>query len=191
MGVKLSQEEVIRRIKKNFKQDVSLISEYKNKRSKVKLHCNECGYEWEASAQTVIDNNSCHVCPNCNNIKQKFHCAYCNKEIYRIPSEIKRNKSGYFYCSKTCGNLHKNLLRKTSGEWNNSKNYRLKAFEKLEHCCASCGWNEDERILEVHHIDENRDNNNIDNLCILCPTCHRKLTSHYYVLTPSFKIVLK
>lgn len=56
--------------------------------------------------------------------------------------------------------------------------YRRNAFIAYEHKCAACGYNEDERILEVHHIDENRTNNKIDNLVILCPNCHKKLTLH-------------
>ena len=54
-----------------------------------------------------------------------------------------------------------------------------------------CGWDEDERILEVHHLDENREHNDISNLSILCPTCHRKITLGYYVLTNDFKLVKK
>lgn len=34
--------------------------------------------------------------------------------------------------------------------------YRILAFRKYSHECAVCGWNEDEDILQVHHIDENR-----------------------------------
>ena len=60
--------------------------------------------------------------------------------------------------------------------------YRFKAFQAYEHKCAICGWDEDERILEVHHIDSNREHNELDNLIILCPTCHRKITLHYYDL---------
>lgn len=87
-----------------------------------------------------------------------------------------------FIVVEDVGNLHKNQIRKDSGEWDLSKNYRLRAFETYEHKCLVCGWNEDERILEVHHKDENHDNNDINNLCILCPTCHRKITLHYYKL---------
>ena len=108
-------------------------------------------------------------------------CAYCGKEIEKVPSDMKKNKSGYFYCCKEHGNLHKNQLRKESGEWDNSLSYRQKALEIFPHKCDICGWNEDERILEVHHVDENRNNNKIDNLVILCPTCHRKITLGYYI----------
>lgn len=45
MGSRLTQEEVQKRITDTFVQTVSLISEYKNKRSDITLRCEECGYE--------------------------------------------------------------------------------------------------------------------------------------------------
>ena len=47
--------------------------------------------------------------------------------------------------------------------------------------CECCGLNEwmDKPIpLELHHIDENRFNNNLDNLKILCSNCH--MQEHNY-----------
>jgi predicted HNH restriction endonuclease len=52
----------------------------------------------------------------------------------------------------------------------------------------ACGYDEDERILEVHHIDEDRNNNDIKNLCILCPNCHVKITYHFYELLDDFSL---
>lgn len=183
MGKSLTQEEVLQRIHNNFEQKVSLIGKYTNRRTKVLLRCEECGYEWEAYPSTILYEDHKHKCPNCG-IKhgKTFKCSYCGKEIYRSPNVIKKNKSGFFYCSKECGNLHKNQLRKESGEWDNSQNYRLKAFSIYEHKCKVCDWDEDERVLEVHHIDEDRNNNKLDNLIILCPICHKKLTLHLYKL---------
>ena len=62
----------------------------------------------------------------------------------------------------------------------NGSNYRRNAFLSYPHKCDICGWNEDERISEVHHLDEDRNNNKIENLRILCPICHKKLTLHLY-----------
>jgi len=189
---KLTKEEVQKRIDENFDQKVLLISDYINARTDVILRCLECGYEWKNKPHNFIYANHKHKCPNCGFVKgEYFKCAYCGKEVYRTPKNIKKNKSGFFYCSHTCGNLHKNELRKQSGEWDNSLNYRLRAFEQLEHKCVVCGWDDDDRILEVHHIDENRENNNIENLCILCPTCHRKITLHLYELTSDFQLIDK
>ena len=180
MGKVLSQEDVRNRIKSSFKQDVDLIGLYINRRTPVKLKCNECSYEWEAKPQSFLYGEN-HFCPKCNDLKQQVNCSFCGKEFYRTSRSL-NTESGYVYCSKECGNRHKNQLRKESGEWEDSSNYRLKAFDKYEHKCAVCGWNEDERILEVHHIDENHSNNDINNLCILCPICHRKITLGYYKL---------
>ncbi|WP_199758353.1 HNH endonuclease [Flavobacterium microcysteis] len=41
--------------------------------------------------------------------------------------------------------------------------------------CPLCP-NEDVGHFEIHHIDENPENNNLENLLMLCPTCHSKIT---------------
>ena len=190
LASRLTQEEVQKRLDETFVNKVILVSEYINKRCQIKLRCTKCGHEWQTLAQSVICNKHLHQCPNCLKLGRiTLKCAYCGKEFERCPSDVADNKSGYFYCSRNCGNLHKNLIRKESGEWDNSKSYRIKAYEAYEHKCAVCGWDEDERVLEVHHIDENRENNKIENLCILCPTCHKKLSLHLYTLTKDFKII--
>ena len=197
MGKKLTQEEVRQRIKNSFLQRVEVVGEYVSKRSPIELLCLECNYRWSPKAQNVIyteEKAPMHHCPNCGKLKngQYVKCAHCGKDIYRSKSEIEKNISGYFYCSRECGNRHKNLLRKQSGDWDEGiSNYRLRAFEFYEHKCLCCGWDEDERILEVHHIDEDRNNSHISNLCILCPTCHRKITLGYYQLDVTNKKLIE
>lgn len=39
-------------------------------------------------------------------------------------------------------------------------------------CCGITSWNGKEIKFELHHIDGNHYNNNLDNLQILCPNCH-------------------
>jgi 5-methylcytosine-specific restriction endonuclease McrA len=53
--------------------------------------------------------------------------------------------------------------------------YRKLAFERynLEKICSVCGSIEN---IIVHHIDENRRNNAIENFQIMCNPCH---TSHH------------
>ena len=189
MAKALNQEEVIRRITKNFKQKVILIGKYINRRIAVELLCEDCDYKWLARPATFLYSSSCE-CPNCGEHalnRIEFSCEVCGKIIYRTPSEIKKNTTGKFYCSRICGNKDKANLIHSLG----SKNYRLKAMKIYPHECASCKWNEDERILEVHHIDENRENNDISNLIILCPTCHRKITLGYYTLVNNSRLIRK
>ena len=108
---------------------------------------------------------------------EEFECSYCHKKIIRLKSELNKNKTGKLYCSRECGNRDKNenITNKTDGSA-----YRRNALATYPNECCACGYKEDIRILEVHHLDENRNNNHIDNLRILCPNCHKKLTLHLY-----------
>lgn len=47
--------------------------------------------------------------------------------------------------------------------------YRRKCFEEYEERCFLCG---DDHNIEVHHIDGDRSNNDVDNLMPICPDCH-------------------
>ena len=51
-------------------------------------------------------------------------------------------------------------------------NYRTLAFGAYPHRCVHCGFGIEE-VLEVAHLDGNRQNCELRNLAILCPTCHR------------------
>ncbi len=41
--------------------------------------------------------------------------------------------------------------------------------------CAMCGFNEFLAALDIHHIDGNSLNNEVNNLILLCAICHRKV----------------
>lgn len=46
--------------------------------------------------------------------------------------------------------------------------------------CERCGrktWKKAQIPLDVHHIDEDRTNNKLDNLLLVCPNCHYQLHS--------------
>ncbi len=57
-------------------------------------------------------------------------------------------------------------------------NYRKLAFAHYEQLgqivCAHCGFGI-RNVLEVAHLDCDRSNNDVSNLAILCPTCHKML----------------
>ena len=181
MPKKLTQSEFEERVKKYTNDTVEVVSPYINKRTKVIIKCKTCGYEWEISPNTFEPSSiqkgySFSGCPKCK--YEIIKCSYCSKEFEQLKSVIKKSKTGNLYCSKECGNRHKNEQVKQ----NNSTAYRRNAFEYYEHKCAICGYDEYKEILEVHHIDENRTNNELSNLIILCPNCHKKLTMHLFKL---------
>ena len=201
MPKKLTQEEFIERVNKAVGENkYTVLSQYQGKRYPITLRCNEHNVEFTASAECFMRGSTDvrSSCPKCSEIQKEkelencrihLKCAYCGKEFVRSKSRIENSKSGLFFCCRE----HKDLAQKLdSGEQFEAirpihygekiNDYRQKAFDTYEHKCSVCGWNEDERILEVHHINSNRENNEIDNLVILCPTCHRKITLHYYKL---------
>lgn len=58
---------------------------------------------------------------------------------------------------------------------NNKYNYKqLIKSGRLEQCeiCGCVDWMGKPLKLQVHHRDGNRDNNDLNNLQILCPNCH-------------------
>lgn len=176
MPKKISQEEFEARVKKYTNDSIEVISPYINKRTKVTVKCKTCGAEWEMSPTSFMPSSTNQYnfigCQKCKYVE--LECDYCHKTFSRLKSELK-SKSGKYFCSKECGNRYKNIEVTNKID---SISYRRNAFNAYEHKCAICGYCEDERILEVHHKDENRNNNHIDNLIILCPNCHKKLTLH-------------
>jgi 5-methylcytosine-specific restriction endonuclease McrA len=53
--------------------------------------------------------------------------------------------------------------------------YREFALQQKGAKCEECGYCKLEGVLEVHHLDLNRRNNKIENLKVLCPTCHQEI----------------
>jgi len=106
----------------------------------------------------------------------KTNCTKCGKEISKSPSQIKRSKTGNLYCSKSCAVSNNNSLFKQGRNHPNYKSgisfYRsLKLSNISKPKCERCGI-EHPCLLQVHHIDENRKNNDLSNLIILCANCH-------------------
>ncbi len=62
-------------------------------------------------------------------------------------------------------------------EWKNISRYVRELFN---YHCASCGKDchapsNQEELLQVHHIDENPGNNDLENLIPLCAACHLRI----------------
>lgn len=52
---------------------------------------------------------------------------------------------------------------------------KLHLIKNRGHKCEVCNyekWLNNKIKLEIHHVDGNRTNNNIENLQLLCPNCH-------------------
>lgn len=105
-------------------------------------------------------------------------CAECGSEIVRRNSRKKATKHGLYFCNRLCkekaqsiGGL-KELHPSHYGTGNGIRGYRKLAFSSFPNKCKECGYKKFLEVLIVHHKDRNRENNVIENLEILCPTCH-------------------
>lgn len=108
-------------------------------------------------------------------------CPICD-----TPFKTKNNKKEKTTCSKACSNTYfrsginhanfKNIEVYNSRSSQFCKKYRNLCFQHHPHKCVIC--NED-KILDVHHFDENKFNNEIDNLIPICATHHNYLHSEY------------
>lgn len=112
--------------------------------------------------------------------KPRNNCKQCGKEC----SEV-----GAIYCSNRCQASYQSSELKQSwlnGDINPKQTggFIRRYLMELHDCkCEQCGWSQPNPVtgnvpLEVHHIDGDSTNNNINNLKLLCPNCH-SLTVNY------------
>lgn len=113
-------------------------------------------------------------------------CSHCQKSFERRKSRLNKSKSSLYFCSRKCkdsaqriiGGL-KDIQPPHYGEINSD--YRTIALRHFPHHCSSCGYKRIPEILQAHHKDGNRSNNKLENLELLCPTCH--LEHHFLTKT--------
>jgi hypothetical protein len=102
-------------------------------------------------------------------------CHHCGKRIYRSLGDIRKSRSKLFFCDHSCRVSWTNSLR-TGDKHPNWKHggsdYRSVLLRSgSEPICQRCG-NADLRVLAVHHLDQDRANNRLDNLVWMCHNCH-------------------
>jgi hypothetical protein len=78
------------------------------------------------------------------------------------------------YCDRECMRKAFVNVGNNTSNWSNTHTSARIINEIFLHknVCEKCG--KDGR-LDIHHIDENPNNNNLDNLMCLCRSCHTKI----------------
>ena len=146
--------------------------------------CRTCLHSFSAQIREINRGNGIYCSAKCSSNrprtpKQPNHkCSRCTKLFYRpkSKSDERQTKHGFLFCSRKCkdnsqriGGI-KEIQPKHYGT--STADYRALAFANLLNQCARCGFDKHLKVLEVHHKDRNRSNNQLENLEILCPTCH-------------------
>jgi hypothetical protein len=150
------------------------------------IFCKLCGKEFSRKLSQINYAKESFCSESCMHKAKRngqwSDCSICGKRIYRTKKFLESSKSGKFFCSKTCSIKWQNI--EFTGErhpnWTTGE-YSYKTVLKktgLVQSCRRCGKT-DSRILVVHHLDKNRQNNQAANLVWLCHNCHHLV--HHYV----------
>lgn len=124
----------------------------------------------------------CGECEGSNEIHAKGFCYKCYKKQWQpkiiICKNCKKERKHHAFglCSPCHMKLHHYDLIKS---YNVRKyhNISLELYRKLATSCIVCGF---DKIVELHHLDYNRQNNYENNLVALCPNHHKMLHKEEY-----------
>jgi hypothetical protein len=99
--------------------------------------------------------------------RKEIPCSVCGKLIL---SGLNKKT-----CSRACANIQRTGIKYHLGNPKSKVKYqqglKLRLLEARGKKCERCDYSKYE-ILQVHHKDKNRKNNDLKNLLLICPNCH-------------------
>ena len=105
-------------------------------------------------------------------LRKEKPCVICG---YPILSVLNKKT-----CSRSCANRHragiKYFRNRPRDKAQHYKSLKLRLLKNRGQNCEKCGYDKYE-ILQVHHKNRDRQNNNLENLELICPNCHAE--EHY------------
>jgi hypothetical protein len=165
--------------------ELSIIQNGRRRRA-IRCICDNCGKSFLKS-KTQVKNKleeEKYFCSNkCQGLYSRkrilIKCDKCGNKFELKKSQLKASKSELHFCSRKCkdeAQRTENSILKIKHYTNGSSIYQAIAYRNYGKICSNCGYDEFEEGLEVHHIDGNRNNNDLDNLIVLCGRCHNLIT---------------
>jgi YHS domain-containing protein len=150
------------------------------------ISCDVCGNLFEKENKKINESikkgwnnfcsNQCYRDGRKNGVL--LECVYCGKPVWRTQSQLKRSKSGNVFCNRGCATSFNNTYYKSKENNPNyidgSSSYRKLALEHYEAKCKYCGYDV-VQVVQIHHIDGNRENNDLSNLEVVCRNCHGEI----------------
>jgi hypothetical protein len=167
----------------NRPMDTYLIEKDGRRRLAIELSCDSCSGTFLKRKDWVVEKNYCsRACTGkSQQKKEELVCTLCNDKFSRVPSRKKNSKSGLLFCSRKCKDIAQRI---DSGyddihpeHYGSTNRYRDIAYRVFPRKCMACSFfDEYPELMQVHHIDSDRNNNDISNLAVLCPTHHWAIT---------------
>lgn len=134
-------------------------------------------------------------CPGCKKRIEHFakgYCFNCYRKHAWKRKKVKCKNCGrlrYHKAFGLCGSCHVRLHHYDNTLRYNAKkdhNISLEKWKSLTKLCISCGF---DKIVELHHLDGNKENIDNKNLVGLCPNCHKLI--HTYKFYKGVREILK
>lgn len=113
---------------------------------------------------------------------EDLYCKYCGKQIL-TKKRVKR-----VFCSRKCMGKWQSENKSGENSWSykggpKTSDYpaefnpqlRRKVRKRDGYSCQICHFKLKTGGLDVHHIDEDKENSSMDNLITLCRSCHRRV----------------
>jgi len=155
-------------------------------------HCNK-EFDFETTSQKANHTRWCDKNPSREKNKQavaeavtKRHnrwfgkyvdfdveCQCCEVTFTVTEREKKHPVKEQYFCSRKCAN---STGGKAKAKKYGYSSYRTICLKHHDFKCVVCG---EHRLLDVHHVDESKANNDPKNLVLLCATHHRYWHSRY------------
>lgn len=126
------------------------------------------------------------ICKNCKQEKEhqaKGFCFNCYRKLAWKQKKVNCKRCGRLlpmHSKGLCGGCYSFVFKSDKNKaWNYKKWYNLdtETYKKITKACIVCGF---DKMVDLHHLDENNENNSQDNLIGLCPNHHKMLHDFRY-----------
>jgi|TARA_B110000908_G_C9981246_1_gene325591 hypothetical protein len=143
--------------------------------------CKECSVDiaesrkFCSSSCSATHNNKLY--PKRTNGREKPKCKNCDIQLNTYQKEYCNNKCQQEYIYKTIS-----IPKILAGEFISIATQKRYLKETKGANCTECGngevWNDKPITLQLDHIDGNSDNNELNNLRLVCPNCHTQTETY-------------
>ena len=126
------------------------------------------------------------ICKNCGEQKEhqaKGLCFNCYRKISWKQKLVNCKRCGRplpMHAKGLCGGCYNFVFKSDNNKaWNYKKWHRLdiETYKKITKTCIVCDF---DKMVDLHHLDEDNENNSLNNLVGLCPNHHRMLHDFRY-----------
>jgi 5-methylcytosine-specific restriction endonuclease McrA len=182
------KEKKIRPAKVKVKNFCSHACYWSDKNTQQSVECLYCFKKIKRTIGSIEKQGKNHFCnrkclfnfkkgphhPLWKEVQSRF-CITCGKELPHRSATRERVK----HCSISCSKKREKAPSWKGGIWGYNTDFEKRIriqIRKRDGFCQICGIKSyGAKNLHVHHIDQNKKNDNPENLITLCPLCHKRV----------------